>query len=162
MAAGSAVGEPWAVEHIERDAALQFRQRQRWAPYRCCDCRRRQRVDVARGAFAVQRAARQTRGATRSGNADLVGQAVGGSDHFGSLGVSPVSRPSRMESFFWTSMIKSALISLARRRSTSFSRSCTRRASTAVRSTFGPRLRSNAPPPVASARYLRQVARWDE
>jgi hypothetical protein len=47
----------------------------------------------------VQDAAWLTQGAA-GGQADLVGQAVGCGDHFGSLGVSPVLRASRVESFF--------------------------------------------------------------
>jgi outer membrane receptor protein involved in Fe transport len=68
---------------------------------------------------ARKRATRNAQGTTRGGYTDVVGQAVDGTDHFGSPVVSDVLSPSRMESFFWTSIIKSALASLLRRRSTS-------------------------------------------
>ena len=80
-----------------------------------------------RDAVAIQCAARQPQCAAGGGYAYLLGQRVGGADHFGSLGVSPVLSPSRMESFFWTSMIRSALTSFACSRSTCFSSSSTRR-----------------------------------
>lgn len=93
-----AIGETRAVEHVERDAALQFRQSQRRSPHR----RRsgRQWAAVARASVAIQGAAWQAQGAAGGGHADLSSEAVGGADHFGSLGVSAVLSPSRVESFF--------------------------------------------------------------
>jgi hypothetical protein len=49
--------------------------------------------------MAIQRAAWQTQGAARCGDTDFANQVVGGADHFGSLGVSVVLSPSRVESF---------------------------------------------------------------
>jgi hypothetical protein len=50
--------------------------------------------------MAIQSTARQMQRAAGCGNANFASQMVGGADHFGSLGVSVVLNPSRVESFF--------------------------------------------------------------
>jgi hypothetical protein len=93
--------------------------------------------------MTVQCAAWQAQGAARRRNADFVSESVGGADHFGTSGVPLVVSPSRVESFFWTSMIRSALANLSRRLATSFSRSRTLRSWAAdVRSHSTPKLSS--------------------
>lgn len=50
--------------------------------------------------MAIQRAARELQRAAGCGHANFVGEVFRGADHFGSLGVSVVLSPSRVESFF--------------------------------------------------------------
>ena len=99
-----AIGEAFAVEHLQQLLPLIGRERQRsWRTWhqRC----RRGQQEAPAGILAIDRTAVQIQGGASRSQADLRGQLVEGLHQQHSLGVSSAGSPSKAQSFFWTSMM---------------------------------------------------------